>query len=140
MKNKEELIESFVQNFIVKERRERSRLVLSNPTKRRDFTDKLNHRWESIFDMRLLHRIGKSDDTSQIIQAQLKLKDQEMCYIISNYSDIDDKFIPFREAFDKVYTRGFGSLIINLSANTLFLETEQNIPTPRFIGKRNEYM
>lgn len=134
MENKEEIIKLFVQNFISKDKRERSLLELSNPKKRPDFVDRLNHRWESIFDMRYLNRVGKADDNSTTIQKLLKIKDQDLCYIISNYDDFDDKFLPFREAFDHLYTRGFGSVIINSSADTLFLDTEQNIPTPRFIG------
>ena len=71
------------------------------------------------------------------VKKELEIRATELCYIISNHSDIDGQTFSFSKAFDKVYRRGFGSLIINSTSDKLYLETEvvqgkQN----RFIGKR----
>lgn len=132
-----DIIDAFIKNFIPKDRRERSELELKNFKKRAKFTDRLNHQWDTVLDMRFITRIPSGVNDYEFIKEELKIKDKEQCYVISNHDDIDDQMIPFVEAFDKAYGRGFGSLIINSSADKLFLETElvqgkQN----RFIGRR----
>lgn len=134
MTNRDDLINAFVKAFISKDKRERCLLELTNPKKRNDFINRLNHRWESIFDMRFLNKLHKSEDNPEAIQRILKFKDFDQCYVISNYGEFDDRIMHFREAFDELYTRGFGSLIISCSADRLFLDTEQSIPTSRFVG------
>jgi hypothetical protein len=105
--------------------------------KRAKFTDRLNHEWDKVLDMKFISRIPSGVNDFEFIKKELKIKDDEPCYVISNHDDIDGKMICFSDAFDKAYGRGFGSLIINSSADKLYLETElvqgkQN----RFIGKR----
>lgn len=85
--------------------------------------------------MRFISQIPPGTNDFEFTKKQLKIKDNELCYVISNYDDIDRQVIGFTEAFEKIYGRGFGSLIINSSADKLYLETElvqgkQN----RFIG------
>lgn len=90
-----------------------------------------------MLDMRLLTKVEKEQDNSEKIKQVLKFKDDELCYVISNYKEYDDKVIPSGEVFKEIYTRGFATLLINTSADTLFLDTEQEQGhTPRFIGKR----
>jgi hypothetical protein len=50
--------------------------------------------------------------------------DNERCYVISNYDDIDGSIIEFKEVFNQAYGHSFGSLIINSTADKLYLETE----------------
>ncbi|HLP54787.1 MAG TPA: hypothetical protein VK151_07150 [Fluviicola sp.] len=137
MTDKEQLIKAFVDNFVLKDKRERCYAELTNPKKRGKFTDKLNHKWDTILDMRCLVKIDKTNDSPGNIQKILKLRDNDLCYIISNYDDVDDQLIPFKNAFDRIYSRGLGTLLMNASADTLFLDTEQvQGPATRFTGKK----
>ena len=133
MADNTKLIDLFVRNFVQKDKRERclNQLLGKN---RRKFTDDLNHKWESIFNMKLLQELNKSEDHYSNVQQLLKLKDTELCYVISD-ENIDDTFLPFKDAFGKVDSASFGTLLINQGANKLFLKTEfiQGY-TPRFIG------
>lgn len=82
-------------------------------------------------------QIEKSEDNLDDIQNLLKFNDTDLCYVISNYDEFDDKYIPFKDVFKELYSRGFGSIIINKTADVLFLDTEQERGGAyRFIGKR----
>lgn len=52
MTDKETQIKTFVDNFIIKDKRERCFLELTNPKKRNKFVDRLNHKWDTVLDMR----------------------------------------------------------------------------------------
>jgi hypothetical protein len=133
MADNTQLIDLFVRNFIQKDRRERclNQLLGKN---RRKFTDDLNHKWEHLINTKLLQELNKNEDNYSSVQQLLKLKDMELCYIISDEST-DDTFLPFKDAFVKVDSASFGTLLINQSANKLFLKTEHMQGyTPRFIG------
>lgn len=139
MVDKEEIIKNFVRNFIQKDKRERCLLELMNHKKRNSFTDKLNHKWDTILDMRYLTKIDKSADYSDGIRELLNFKSNEICYIISNYDEFDDLLAPFNEVFDGLYSKGFGSIIMNISSSIMFLDTEQvKGPAERFIGRNNK--
>jgi hypothetical protein len=130
------ILQAFVRNFVQKERAERCYGQLTDDKKRRKFTDLLNHRWDSILRMDRLFQIRSSEDDSKSIQRLLNFGDQDPCYIISNYSLYDDKIFSFQEIFDQIYARGFATILINLSGDTFFLDTEQERgPAARFIGR-----
>ena len=98
------------------------------------FTDQLNHNWDSIFNMKLLRELEKNQRHYSIVQQLLKLEDTELCYIISD-GELDNTYIPFKDAFDKIDSAGSGTLLINQAANKLFFKTEQMQGyTPRFLG------
>ena len=104
--------------------------------KRSKFTDKLNHKWDTVLDMRYVFKIPSGVNDYEFAKKELKLSDNELCYIISNHDDIDGQTTGFKKAFDQVYGRGFGSIIVNGSADKLYLETElQQGKQNRFIGK-----
>ncbi len=131
------ILDLFIKNFIPKDRRERSEIELKAPQRRGKFTDKLNHKWDTILDMRFIFKIPSGAIDYEFAKSELKIKDEELCYIISNYDDIDGLIIKFIVAFDNAYGRGFGTLILTCAGDKLYLETEfvqgkQN----RFIGKR----
>ncbi len=138
MSDREKIIKNFIKNFVQKDRVERSLFELSNSNKRFNFSGRLNHGWERVFNMKYLERIKKENDYPDRIKELLNFKDDELCYVISNYGEYDDKLLPFNEVFKEIYARGFGTLIINTSANTFFLDTEQiQGPALRFIGRRS---
>jgi hypothetical protein len=130
------IVQTFVKNFVLKEKAERCFAQLMDVKKRRKFTDRLNHRWDSIFRMDRFVQIPSSDDDGNSIQRLLNFRDQDLCYVISNYSLYDNKVLPFQEIFDQIYAQGLGTILLNLAGDTLFLDTEQERgPTARFIGR-----
>lgn len=131
----EVIIRAFIANFIIKEKRERVYMQLTNPAKRNRFTDKLNHQWEMLLDMRKLTRVVPENDHPEVIRQILKFGRGEKCYVISNYTEFDNKTAAFTEIFPAVYDRGFATLLLNTSAYTLFLVTEGvKGPAARFTG------
>lgn len=140
MTDKETIIKTFVYNFVLKDKKERCYLELTNPKKRNKFTDRLNHKWDTILNMKYLTQVSKDLDFADGIQQLLKFRNKELCYVISDYSDFDDQIIPFQDIFQKIYCRGFATLLINTSADTLFLDTEQvQGGTDRFVGHFKTY-
>ena len=97
--DKDKILKEFIKNFIQKDRRERSYSELISSKKRGQFSDRLNHNWESVLDMRYLTLIDNETDNPDNIQKELGFKDNELCYVISDYRDYDDKFLPFKEVF-----------------------------------------
>ena len=65
------LIQAFVRNFVLKDKAERCYAQLIDPKKRPKFTDRLNHRWDSVLRMQYLVQIGSSDDRTDRIQQLL---------------------------------------------------------------------
>jgi hypothetical protein len=131
------VLDVFIAHFVLKDKRERIEHQLKNPKLRAKFTDKLNHKWHTVLDMRYLSKIPRGVSDDQFTRQALDISDGELCYIISNHSKIDGLFADFKTAFDEVYGRNFGSLIVDVSGKKLYLETEvvqgrQN----RFIGRR----
>jgi hypothetical protein len=97
----------------------------------------LRDKWDAVLDARYLYKIPSIVNVKEFATKNSNVTDFEMWYIISANSDIDGKIAEFGLAFDKVYGRGFGSLIVNLSGDRFYLETKmidakQNI----FIGKK----
>jgi hypothetical protein len=129
-------LDNFIKNFVPKDKRERVAFELKNEKKRAKFTNKLNHKWDTILDMRFVTKIPSSENDYEFAQRELKIKDGDLCYLISDHFDIDGTTGEFSDAFDKVYGKGFGSLVITALGDKFYLETElvqgkQN----RFIGK-----
>lgn len=140
MTDKEIILKKFIDHFILKDKRERSFFELTHPKKRNKFTDRLNHNWDAVLNMKHLTKIEKQFDDAASIQRLLKFEDTELCYVISNYSGFDDRIMPFGEVFPEIYSYGFATILINLPADTLFLDTEQEQgPADRFIGRIKTY-
>ena len=137
--DKDLIIDAFIKKFVLKDRRHRAEFELKNHKKRRLFIDRLNHVYADILDMKYFQRIDPKLENAALIQRELNIKDNDKCYAISHYDEFDDKIVDFRNVFDGIHGTGFGSLIINLSADRVYLETSfQHGPTSRYIGKRTE--
>ncbi len=110
----EDIEMEFVNNFIRKERRERSLYILRNKKKRADFLGKFNHsRNEMIVEKDLIALYTKTDfDTWENIKSALKVKDSDLCYIIS-YDENNGQFIDRKKAFENCQSIGYAGLIIN---------------------------
>lgn len=134
--DKEKIIQDFVRNFVLKERRDRTLHELNHSLKRSLFIRRLHHTWATVLDMRKLTLIPKEGNQFVYAQNSLALKDKDLVYMISDYGDLDDRFMKFKEGFEMCKGRGLATLIISINADKLYLETEQEQGAPdRFIGK-----
>ena len=132
-----EMIDLFIKNFVLKDRRERADHELKDKKKRGQFTDRLNHTWDKVLDMRHITRIPASHDDFDFAKKELQISDKEKCYLLSNYDDIDGQVMEFKDAFDKSYGRGFATLIMSVHGDKLYLETEIDYgKQSRYIGRR----
>ncbi|MEO1517260.1 MAG: hypothetical protein AAFV95_19700 [Bacteroidota bacterium] len=132
--------ESFVRNFVRKERRERalSTLRSKKPQKRTYLLDKMNHSWTELLLEKYLQKIeSKSDqDVMKEVKARLGLSNKDLCYIIS-YDQNDGKMLDFETAFAKCQSIGYAGLIIGPEGDRFYLKTEQVTGAPnKFIGLR----
>ena len=138
--NKEEknnLINTFINNFIQKNKHERVYFEMTSSKKRKLFVNRLNHSWDNIFEMKYLKQIDKKNDSPETVKKLLNIKENDLCYVISNNTEYDDKFFTFEEIFINVYWYGFASVIINMTADIIFLKTEQELgPATKFIGNK----
>lgn len=135
MIDKHKIVESFIKHFILKEKQERSLLELTNGKKRYLFINKLNHDWATRIDMQKMIKIPKNCNNYDFTKSNLKIKDTDLCYLISNYDDLDDQLMKFKQAFDKSCGRGLATLIITVNADKIYVETEQiKGSSEKFIG------
>ena len=94
-------LDNFIKTFVSKDKRERSELELKNEKKRSKFADRLNHTWDTVLDMKFVTQIPSGVNDYEFIKKELKIKDNESCYVISNHDDIDGETDEFNKAFDK---------------------------------------
>ena len=130
------ILNKFIEGFILEESKEQAYLELTDSKKRNLFLFKLFREWETIIDMRYLHRLDVSNDTPEVIKKSMYNRGRDLCYIISDHSDIDNKIMEVDFTVDKIYGKGFGYILINLKADQIYLETAEEVN--RFIGKKVE--
>ena len=134
---KNNLINTFINNFIQKNKRERVYFEMTNSKRRKLFVNRLNHSWDNIFEMKHLKQVDKENDSPEYVKKLLNIKGNDLCYVISNNIEYDDKFFAFDEIFIDIYWEGWASVIINIAADIVFLKTEQESGSPaKFIGNR----
>ena len=137
MIDKEDIIRTFIRNFIRKDKRKRAIFLLLNSKRRSKFIQKLNHQWDTILDMRHLRRIDNSYNFVYEARKLSKFEDGDLCYVISD-SDSDDKILLFRQAFNELEYMGFAWIIMNISADTILFQAEAvKGGTPRYVGQNN---
>jgi hypothetical protein len=134
--DKQEIINLFVKNFILKERRERSLFELTHSQKRNLFAGRFNHGWTKLLDVKKLILVPQKCEQYNFVKDNLKITDKDFCYSISCYADIDNEIMEFKQAFDKSWGRGFATILILMKGDKIYLETEQVQGAPdRYIGK-----
>ena len=127
----------FVNNFINKTNRDRTLFELNSSRKREAFLIKLNHQSLNYIEERKLILIPKKESNEYLfIRENLKVKGTDLCLILSNYNHIDNKIMPFKEAFDEIYGNGLASLLVFEKAEKIYLQTEQEQgASDKYIGK-----
>ncbi len=130
------IVRKFIKRFVLEDIREKVSFEFEHAEKRKLFIGKLNRNWESVLDMRCMKHLDPKLDTHALIIKELKLGQWDLCYVISNDPEMDDKVMEGNYALEKIYGRGLGSIIVNLPADVIYLETEAKAGIAnRFIGK-----
>lgn len=129
---------TFVENFVIKIKRERSLFELGVNNKRGNFFNKLCHKYNEIIDSRNVLKIPEpNSNLSAISQLLLKHGAEKNCYVMSSFGEIDGLFFPLIEALEKCVGRGLPSIIICNPSRLAYFEAEQEVgPPPRFLLKK----
>ncbi|PJE39937.1 MAG: hypothetical protein CUR32_11060 [Flavobacterium sp.] len=132
---------TFVKNFIYKAKKDRALFELNSRGKRIEFLRKLNHSYLDYLDETKLTLIQKKEvDDFLYIKENLKVRETDLCLVISNYREIDNKIMTFKDAFDEIYGFGLASLLVFENAEKIYLQTEQEQGAPnKYIGKNQNY-
>ena len=63
----------FIRNFVPKDQRDRATYLLNDARKRGKFTDRLNHQWDKILDMRFISKIPSGINDFEFVKKELKM-------------------------------------------------------------------
>ena len=119
--HEQELVESFVQRA----RRERVRLGLASPKKRRKFGDEFAHHGTYILAPECLRSIKPRQQNPDSICAILHaLVAPDTCYLISEDTNLDGKEIKLLAALKQVVGYGMGTVISCLPGRLGYFEGE----------------
>jgi hypothetical protein len=117
--------QEFVRSFIQKERRERCSFLLSDPSRRREFTAKLAHfNW---LDERFATSVpGSMAHTSVDLVSLLKQSGAgPIVWVISEDRSIDGRALPLQEAMDSIWGRLMGSVLSCVPGKLAFYRGEE---------------
>lgn len=116
-----------IQNFIVKNKRDRYLNFIQKPKTRKKFTNELAHFSSQLDDFEEI-----TGDERQIIYDRLQTINQtDNCYVISENSEIDGQRMKIDRALTETIGFGMGTLIVFGDADLVFYEGEG--PSDRWI-------
>lgn len=115
--------EMFARAFIIPEKRDRYLSLMGSVKGRKKILAGFHHIHDS--DERYAKLIPSNQQSADSIYRALRQKGApEMCYIMSDDSDIDQKEMPLREAIDKVEGSNYGTLVSCIAGKLAYFETE----------------
>jgi hypothetical protein len=116
---------SFVEAFIVPERRDRYKLLLANPKRRRAFLNRLNHNLDFIPSLaQLIPGNQHSVEGVAKLLRQRGMRSNDIVYVFSDMRDIDGLLLPLREALEKVIDGEFGSVVSCMAGQLAYYRPE----------------
>jgi len=124
-----------INRLIIRDKRERISSLLKSKKGRTKLRRDLAHNF--IFDSRYSSKIPVNTQTTNLIYDSLRGHNApDECYLISENSKLDGKFISLKEAIDLVIGLGFGSIISCIPGKLVYYEGEEM--NQRYIIKRND--
>lgn len=131
------IIDNFIEWFVLEEAKEQSSFELRDAKKRHLFTQKLNHDWKKILDLRFIHPVDQPHNHAEAIKKEMRSKGRDLCYVISADPTIDNKIMEADFVIDKIFGKSSGTVVINLQVDKIYFETDEDPNHPgRFIGKK----
>ena len=117
--------QEFVESFVQRARRERVRLGLANPKKRRKFVDEFAHHGTYILAPECLRSIEPSQQNPDSIYAILRgLGAPDACHLISEDTNFDGKEMELLAALKRIIGYGMGTVISCLPGRLGYFEGE----------------
>ncbi len=115
--------EMFARAFIIPEKRDRYVTLIGSVKGRKKILNGFHHIHD--LDGRYAKSIPSNEQSAESIFRMLKQKGApEMCYIMSDDSDIDQTEMPLRAAISRVEGSNFGTLISCIAGKSAYFETE----------------
>lgn len=122
---------TLIAEFMVRNKRDRYREILASPRLRHKFTGNLAHFKDFAPEYRLpIH--GNKLSQEKIAIELTKRNSPDSVFLLSEDSDLDQKWLPLREALSKVVGCGIGAFLSCIPGRLAFVETEDE----RFILER----
>ena len=116
-----------IENFVIKDKRERYLNFIKKSKTRRKFTDELAHFSSQLDNFQEI----KTNELEEINRRLQKIKSIEDCYLISENNKIDGKRLKIKDALTETIGMGMGTLIVFGNADLVFYEGEG--PSDRWI-------
>ncbi len=116
-----------IENFVIKDKRDRYLNFIKKSKTRRKFTDALAHFSAQLGNFQEI----KTNELEEINRRLQKIKFIEDCYLISENNEIDGKRLKIKDALTETIGMGMGTLIVFGNADLVFYEGEE--PSDRWI-------
>jgi len=114
----------FAREFIIPEKRDRYLSLIGSVKGRKKVLAGFHHIRD--LDERYAKLIASNQQSADSIYRVLKQKGApDVCYIMSDDSDIDQKEMTLREAISKVNGSNFGTLVSCIAGKLAYFETEE---------------
>lgn len=106
---------AFIDAFILKEKRDRYRMMLANPKKRRAFLDRLNHHHDF-----LPHLIKPLNPQEEVLPKLADNEGSETVYLISDNDELDGRTLTASEALTLLHAQPWGSIAYNFQRHRAY--------------------
>ena len=113
----------FVNNFVIKSKRERYLFFLNSKKNRKKFTNALSH-FKDLDESLMVHPYDGNDITYELIS---KYNPNEMCYVISENKDYDGKEVPLKEAISNLCEPYVSASIISCIPGKLIIHQDEDM-------------
>lgn len=115
--------EMFARAFIIPEKQDRYVTLIGSVNGRKKILNGFHHIHD--LDKRYAKLFSSNEQSGESIFRLMKQKGApDMCYIMSDDSDIDKKEMPLQEALSKVYGSNYGTLVSCIAGKLAYFETE----------------
>ncbi len=118
-----EIEKSFVNTYIIKNRRERIIFELSNPKKRQDALSRFCHAALKYLQESMIIYQGNKISYGELLSMIREHTKEKQCYVLAYGEDLDQKFMENQNAINQVMGNGMAAIMI--WDNIVIVETEQ---------------
>lgn len=129
-----------IANFFNKRIQKRIYYELTVPEKRRKIFDRLSDRPDEALDPRFIYpfELKGGRGTDQLFDKLVRHgASRHKCYVMSDFSDLDGKYVALREAIDTMVYDGMPFIISCIPGQLAYFEGEQGYgPPPRYLLER----
>ena len=121
-----------IKRFVVKAKQDRYIQFVSSPKNRHKFIKDLSH--FNFFQWDLFQAVTGNEERSILQVLQNNSVVENVCYVISENTDIDKKTIKIKEAIIEIVGYGMGTILVFGDAEIIYFESETM--NKRYISKK----